>query len=293
MSKKSKNKTKKDENLLLSNASKVLKYRKGFELSLFDKASTPGFNGNEKSGEKALAKCGKQLSELQERLFAHGRTAGTKRILLVLQGMDTAGKGGIVRHVVGMVDPQGVRIRNFGKPTDEELSHHYLWRIKNELPKPGYIGVFDRSHYEDVLVVKVHKLVDDEVLIPRYDEINHFEAELADSGTTIIKVAMFVSQEEQKLRLAERLARPDKHWKYSTNDVTERLRWPDYKEAYQTMLEKTSTPHAPWHIIPADNKWFARLAVSQLLLQALEDLDLSWPEPSFDLEKERKRLNRS
>ena len=182
----------------------------GFDLSSFDPAGTPGWAAGRAAGEEWMAAQGERLSDLQEMLFADGRSGGTRRVLLVLQGMDTAGKGGIVRHVVGMVDPQGVDHASFGKPTPEELAHHYLWRIRNALPRPGRLGVFDRSHYEDVLVVRVESLVPPEVWGERYDEINAFEAELVAAGTSVVKVALMVSPDEQKARLRERLEGADK-----------------------------------------------------------------------------------
>jgi PPK2 family polyphosphate:nucleotide phosphotransferase len=204
--------------------------------------------------------------------------------------MDTAGKGGIVKHVVGAGDPMGIRYTSFGVPSEEERAHHYLWRIRKALPSGGQIGVFDRSHYEDVLVVRVHDLVPRDVWEPRYDEINAFEKELVDSGTTIVKCAMFVSLDEQRRRLAERLDRPDKYWKYNPGDVTERLLWPAYQEAYQAVLDRTSTDHAPWFVIPCDKKWYSRLAINELLIEALKSMKLSWPPADFDVEAEKKRL---
>lgn len=168
-----------------------------------------------------------------------------RSVLLVLQGMDTSGKGGIVKHVVGQVDPQGMAHASFGVPTEDERKHHYLWRIRNALPSGGQLGVFDRSHYEDVLVVRVHNLVAPEVWGARYKEINAFEKELTEAGTTILKVVLVVSLDEQKRRLAERLDRPDKYWKFNPNDIDERAFWPAYQDAYQAVLEKTSTAHAP------------------------------------------------
>lgn len=256
-------------------------------------ASTPGWTGNRADAEAQLAKNGQALSDLQEKLFADGRSGGTRSVLLVLQGMDTSGKGGIVRHVIGQVDPQGVMHRSFGVPTDAERKHHYLWRVRNALPRPGYIGVFDRSHYEDVLVVRVNELVPPEVWGKRYDEINAFEAKAAAAGIRIVKVALVISAQEQKERLLERLTREDKYWKYNPTDVDERKKWPAYREAYQAVLDRTSTDLAPWHVVPADRKWFARLAVSQLLLDALTDLDLGWPPPDFDVEAEKARLEKS
>ncbi|GAA4832696.1 polyphosphate kinase 2 family protein [Luteimicrobium xylanilyticum] len=262
----------------------------GFDLAAFDRHSTPGWSHGRGKAEKLVAHHAGELSDLQERLFAEGRSGGSRSVLLVLQGMDTAGKGGIVRHVVGLVDPQGVAHRSFGVPTPEEARHHYLWRVRRSLPRPGYIGVFDRSHYEDVLVVRVDELVPKKEWEKRYDEINRFEERLVESGTSIVKVALLVSPEEQKKRLLERLDRPDKYWKYNPGDVDTREKWPAYQEAYQAVLDRTNTEAAPWHAVPADRKWFARLAVSELLLDALRRLDLGWPPADFDVDAERERL---
>ena len=224
-------------------------------------------------------------------LYANGKAGSNNRsLLLVLQGMDTAGKGSIVKHVVGAGNPMGIQYTGFGVPTEEERAHHYLWRIRKALPSAGHIGVFDRSHYEDVLVVRVHELVPREVWEPRYDEINAFEKELVDSGTTVVKCAMFVSLDEQKRRLGERLERPDRYWKYNPGDLDERKLWPAYQEAYQTVLDRTSTEHAPWFVIPCDKKWYTRLAITELLIEALKGMQLTWPPADFDVEAEKKKL---
>ena len=258
-----------------------------------DFTATPGFDGGKSDGKALLEERGEVLAALQEKLYAHGRTGGSRSVLLVLQGMDTAGKGGMVKHVIGLVDPQGVDLASFGVPNQEEKQHHYLWRIRNALPRAGRIGVFDRSHYEDVLVVAVHDLVPREVWEKRFDEINAFEKELADAGTVVVKVALFVSADEQKERLQERLDRPDKHWKYNPGDVTERGFLSQYRVAYQRVLDRTDVDHAPWFVIPADRKWYSRLAVTEILIDALEKLDLDWPAADFDVEHEKKRLAES
>ncbi|MFB7721920.1 MULTISPECIES: polyphosphate kinase 2 family protein [unclassified Nocardia] len=262
----------------------------GVQVSELNTSATPGFKGDKKAGEQLLAERAGVLSELQEKLYANGRHGDNRSVLLVLQGMDTAGKGGIVRHVIGSVDPQGVDHAAFGVPTAEEKKHHYLWRIRKQLPRGGQIGVFDRSHYEDVLVVRVHDLVPPEVWGKRYDEINKFERKLVDDGTTVVKVAMFVSLDEQKKRLSQRLERPDKYWKYSPNDLAERAYWPAYQEAYQAVLDRTNTEYAPWHVLPCDSKWYARLAVTELLIDAMQGLKLDWPAATFDVEAEKKKL---
>lgn len=266
---------------------------KGFELAGLDASSTPGFSEDKRSAAEQMAASAAELAELQERLYAGGGDQTGPAVLLVVQGMDTAGKGGIMRHVVGEVDPQGVRIKAFKAPTEEELAHDFLWRIERELPRPGQLGVFDRSHYEDVLVVRVHDLVPPSQWQGRYEQINEFERRIVESGTKIVKVMLHISKAEQHDRLLERLTRPDKFWKYNPKDVTERRFWPQYMEAYQAMLDQTNTEHAPWNVIPADKKWYSRLAVNQLLLEALRSLDLQWPPADFDAEHEKKRLAES
>ena len=260
------------------------------DLAHIDPASTPGFDGGKQDGKIRLAAGKKGLSELQEKLFAESRFGSAISVLLILQAMDTAGKGGIVRHVVGAVDPQGVQHHAFKAPTDEEKQHDFLWRVRKELPGPGIIGVFDRSHYEDVLIHRVRKLAEPEVLDERYGQIREFEAGLVDSGTRIIKVMLHLSRGEQKKRLAERLERKDKHWKYNPGDLAERALWDEYQHAYQVAIERTSTPDAPWFVVPADHKWYARIAVQQLLTDALAGMQLSWPKATFDVAAERAKL---
>ena len=268
----------------------LLKVTAGFDLAVVDPGATPGFKGDRDDAEDYLRERGEVLSDLQERLFAEGRAGGDRAVLLVLQGLDTSGKGGIVRHVMGLVDPQGVALRSFGVPTAEEREHDYLWRIRNALPAPGRIGVFDRSHYEDVLVVRVEELVPAAVWETRYEEINDFERELVAGGLTIVKVALVISPDEQAARLRERIERPDKHWKYNPSDIDVRGKWAAYQEAYQAVFDRTSTEAAPWYAVPADEKWYARLAVAELVTRALEGLDLGWPERDFDIATELARL---
>jgi PPK2 family polyphosphate:nucleotide phosphotransferase len=260
------------------------------DLTAIDTRATPGFSGDKATGRAALEATGPELADLQERLFAQGRSGDRRRILLVLQGMDTSGKGGTLRNTVGLVDPQGVRITSFKAPTDEELAHDFLWRIRNALPGPGYIGVFDRSHYEDVLIARVRELALAEEIERRYGAINEFERELVADGTTIVKCMLHISAEEQKERLLARLDDPTKHWKFNTGDVDERAFWPAYRAAYEIALERTNTEHAPWHVIPADRKWFRDLAIGGLLLEALREMKLSWPVADFDVAEQRRRL---
>ncbi|HHX47234.1 MAG TPA: polyphosphate kinase 2 family protein, partial [Brevibacterium sp.] len=188
---------------------------------------------------------------------------------------------------------QGVELAAFKKPTEEELAHDFLWRIRPRVPGPGMIGVFDRSHYEDVLIGRVRELADETEIERRYSAINDFEAELIAAGVRIVKVMLHISPDEQKERLAERLERPDKHWKYNPGDVDERLLWPDYMDAYQAAFDRTSTEATPWFVVPANRKWYARLAVQRLLLDVLKDIDPQWPAADFDVEVEKKRLAES
>jgi len=252
--------------------------------------ATPGFDGDKAAGTKALEALGPELSDLQERLFAEGTTGSTRSVLLILQGMDTSGKGGTLKHTVGLMDPQGVRIHSFKAPTKEELAHDFLWRIENAVPEAGYIGVFDRSHYEDVLIVRVRELAPPEEIERRYGAINEFERRLVDSGTRIVKCMLHISADEQKERLQARLDDTTKHWKFNPKDLDERALWPAYRDAYEIALERTNTEHAPWHVIPADRKWYRNLAIGHLLHQTLLDLDPQWPVADFDVDVEKKRL---
>jgi PPK2 family polyphosphate:nucleotide phosphotransferase len=260
------------------------------DLTSIETDAAPGFDGRKTDGEAALAAMAEELADLQERLWAERTVGSERRVLVVLQGMDTSGKGGTLRHTIGLVDPQGVRITSFKAPTDEEKQHDFLWRIERGLPEAGYIGVFDRSHYEDVLIAKVRGFAEPEEIERRYGAINDFEARLVDQGFSIIKCMLHISAEEQKVRLAERLANPEKHWKYNPGDLDERALWPAYREAYEVALERTHTDAAPWQVIPADKKWFRDLAVGQLLLDTLRGLDLQWPAADFDVEAEQARL---
>jgi PPK2 family polyphosphate:nucleotide phosphotransferase len=260
------------------------------DLTSIETDAAPGFDGKKADGKATLFAMGDELSDLQERLWAQRTVGSERRVLLVLQGMDTSGKGGVLRHTIGLVDPQGVRITSFKAPTDEERAHDFLWRIEKGLPPAGYIGVFDRSHYEDVLIARVRGFADADEIERRYGAINAFEARLADEGVSIIKCMLHISADEQKARLAERLANPEKHWKYNPGDLDERALWPAYREAYETALERTSTQLAPWHVVPSDKKWFRDLAIGQLLLETLRGLDLQWPRADFDVEAETARL---
>jgi PPK2 family polyphosphate:nucleotide phosphotransferase len=260
-------------------------------LADLDPSGTPGFDGGKTEGKQALAALGDPLSDLQERLFAAGRWGDDeRRVLLVLQGMDTSGKGGVMRHAVGLFDPQGVRIKAFKAPTEEERAHDFLWRIERELPEPGMIGIFDRSHYEDVLIGRVRGLADEAEIERRYAAINDFERRVVDGGTAVVKCMLHISADEQQARLLERLDNPEKHWKYNPGDVDERARWHDYQRAYEIALERCNTEAAPWHVVPADRKWYRNWAVATLLHETLAAFDLGWPAADFDVQTERERL---
>jgi PPK2 family polyphosphate:nucleotide phosphotransferase len=268
----------------------LLAVRPGFTLADIDSSSTPGNVGAKKRAEAQFATASVQLNDLQERLWAESRFGGKRALLLVIQGMDTAGKGGIVEHVVGGISPEGVSAFGFKKPTAEELQHDFLWRVRKHVPEPGFIGVFDRSHYEDVLAPRVHHVVEPAVIEERYDLINAFEAELTAAGTAIVKVMLHISADEQKRRLTERLNRPDKLWKFNPADLDERALWPNYQAAYQTLFDRTSTPDAPWYVVPANHKWYARAAVQRLILDTLSRMGLPWPTVDFNVEAQKARL---
>jgi PPK2 family polyphosphate:nucleotide phosphotransferase len=267
-----------------------------FDLSTVDPRSTPGLpdKKNPKGWARdQLADLGDDLAGYQEKLYAQAKGgADRRRVLLILQAMDCGGKDGTIRKVAGLVNPAGVSIVSFGVPTPEERRHHYLWRIRRALPAPGYLGVFNRSHYEDVLVVRVHDLVPEKVWQRRYDQINDFERRLVDDDLTILKVMLHISPEEQRDRLHERLEDPTKFWKYNPGDLDERKLWPAYQAAYGDALGRCATDAAPWHVVPADRKWYRDWAVANLLLETLRDLDPDYPPPDFDVKAEKRRLKR-
>jgi PPK2 family polyphosphate:nucleotide phosphotransferase len=241
---------------------------------------------------KELLGMGERLDGLQEALYAEGTAGGKRSLLLVLQGMDTSGKGGTVRHVLGLVNPMGVHYAAFKKPTPAERRHHFLWRIRAQLPKPGQIGVFDRSHYEDILVPRVQKLLRAAEWEKRYTEIAVFERELVDSGTTVVKVFLHISPEEQLRRLKARLVNPAKWWKYDPADLDARAQWADYQAAYRDVMLKTSTEVAPWFIVPADRKWYRNWVVANLIAETLDEMGPRHPAPGFDPGTELSKLER-
>ncbi len=241
-----------------------------------DKSLFP--DGGKKEGRKALQKLNAQLELLQERLYAEAKHP----VLMVLQATDTGGKDGTIRHVFEGVNPQGVHVASFKVPSKLELAHDYLWRIHRQTPAKGHITIFNRSHYEDVLVVRVHNLVPKHVWSKRFEHINAFEKMLADEGTTIIKFFLHIDLDEQKERLQARLDEPDKNWKFNPGDLSERKLWGEYTRAYEDVLSKTSTEWAPWYIIPANRKWYRNYVVASILVKTLEKLDIQLPDIDFD-----------
>ncbi|MDP3968815.1 MAG: polyphosphate kinase 2 family protein [Nocardioides sp.] len=259
------------------------------DLDVYHPSQTPGFDGDKAAGAKALAALADPLADLQERLFAAGRSGDGRRVLVILQGTDTSGKGGTVRAVGGLLDPQGIVVRAFGRPTAEEQRHDFLWRIEQALPPAGRIGFFDRSHYEDVLAARVRGLVSGAEVDRRHAAIEEFEHRLVEGGTTLLKIMLRISPEEQRERLLARLDNPAKHWKLDDGDLDDRDRWADYDAAYAAVLRRCSGA-APWYVVPADRKWYRNLAVARLLQATLEGLDLEWPTASVDVEAMRQRL---
>jgi PPK2 family polyphosphate:nucleotide phosphotransferase len=249
------------------------------DLSRLGTRDTPNDPGGRAKATAAREHTGRALAELQEQLFAMAETEDSpKRLLVVLQGMDTSGKDGAIKRGLGGMNPKWMHIRGFGEPTADERRHHFLWRVRREVPAPGLVGVFDRSHYEDVLVVRVRSLVPEDVWRPRFDEINAFERQLADDGVVIVKVFLHISREYQYERQLRRLERVDKRWKFDENDIDDREHWDEFQAAYEEVLERCNTPWAPWYIVPADRKWYRMWAVSQLALETLRGMDLHWPE---------------
>jgi PPK2 family polyphosphate:nucleotide phosphotransferase len=238
-----------------------------------------------------VASISEELASYQEKLYASAKEGSSeKRVLLLLQAMDCGGKDGTISSVLRGLNPAGIKAVSFGAPTEEERQHHYLWRIHRALPPAGYLGVFNRSHYEDVLVVRVHELVPEDVWASRYDEINAFEAEQVASGLTIVKVMLHISREEQKRRLIARLEDPAKQWKYDPGDLAERSRWDDYQRAYDDAINKCNTSEAPWYVVPADRKWYRNWAVANLLRSAFRSVDPQYPVPDFDVDPELAKL---
>ena len=251
------------------------------KLKDYDPNDSRLFDGNKKDSKEALLKLNTELAALQEQLYAEGK----HRLLIVLQAMDTGGKDGVIRAVFEGVNPQGVKVASFKVPTPVELSHDYLWRVHQQTPGKGEMVIFNRSHYEDVLVVRVHNLVPPVVWSRRYAHINDFERMLAEEGTTILKFFLHISKDEQKARLQARLDEPEKRWKFNVGDLGERALWNDYMRAYEAVLSETSTEWAPWYIVPANRKWYRNLVISDVLVKTLEAFDMQYPQPKENLDE--------
>ena len=263
------------------------------DLESIDTRATPDApKGGKNAARDSREVIGRELADLQERLVAEATVEDSqRRVLLVLQGMDTSGKDGVIKRGLGGMNAKWLDITGFGKPTEEEQRHHFLWRIRRALPEAGHVGVFDRSHYEDVVAVRARGLVPESVWRPRYDEINAFEQQLTDDGFTLVKVFLHISRDYQLDRQVRRLERVDKRWKFAESDLEDRERWPAFMEAYGEALQHTNTPHAPWYVVPADRKWYRMWAVSQLVLETLRELDPQFPErPELDIEGIERRL---
>jgi len=259
----------------------ILKVKPGQKVRLKDiDANDTGDLKSKDEARKQLAQNIKEIAGLQNILYAQNKHA----LLIVLQAMDAGGKDGTIRKIMSGVNPQGVRVTSFKKPTEEELAHDFLWRIHKALPPRGMIGIFNRSQYEDVLVVRVHNLVPKKVWQKRYDQINNFERLLTDNNVTILKFYLHISKEEQKERLEARLDQPHKRWKFSVGDLPERARWDDYMQAFEAAFERCSTEEAPWYIVPANKKWARNVVVSDVILKTLKGLDLQYPAPADNLD---------
>ena len=256
-----------------------------FRMVDVDPDSTPGLK-KRKRAKKEMEAAHANLFNLQERLWAEQK----RSVLVVLQAMDTAGKDGTITHVMGHLNPEGVQISTFKAPTPEEKRHGFLWRIRRRLPDPGVIGIFNRSHYEDVLIARVHDLAPLKVVERRYELINRFEKEVIKSGTRVVKFCLHISYEEQRKRLLERLLDPDKNWKFHENDINERAYWDDYQSAYGIAITRCSTQWAPWYVIPANDKDYRNWAVSKILTETLEEMDPQYPHPRLDIPRLVKRL---
>jgi PPK2 family polyphosphate:nucleotide phosphotransferase len=256
----------------------------GFTLSALDPADRNGMS--RKKAEKEFRDAAATLSGLQERLYAENRLA----LLIVLQGMDASGKDGTVSHVMAQVNPQGVDVTSFKQPTPVELRHPFLWRIRNRVPGPGRIAIFNRSQYEDVLVPLVHRTVPDRTIDARYRQINAFEKKLVGSGVIVLKFMLHISFEEQRLRLLERLRRPDKRWKFNANDLKERADWDLYMAAYDRAIAASSTDYAPWYVIPSDRKWFRNWSIGHIVVETLNTMNPQYPQPKLDIKALEARL---
>ncbi|MBP6786524.1 MAG: hypothetical protein KA170_02965 [Candidatus Promineofilum sp.] len=299
MAKKNKNE-KKDKDAENESASELmvsvrdlLRVEPGFELGAVDARRIVAGPAGKADARAAAAALEPEVTEWQERLFAESKGGGKRRLLIVLQGMDTSGKGGAAKAIDRLSEPIGLRMTSFGPPTRDEKRRGYLWRINRALPPVGSIGIFDRSHYEDVLIVRVRNLVPEDVWSTRYDEINEWEKKLTDGGLVFLKCMLHISKEEQQQRLLDRLDDPTKRWKYNPGDVDERQLWDQYQEAYQVALTRCSTAHAPWYVIPADRKWHRDWLLSNLVAETLREMKPQYPPTDFDVEVETARVRAS
>ena len=271
----------------------LLQVGPGFDLGAVDARRIVAGPANKELARAEVAALEDEVAEWQERLYAESKGGGRRRLLIVLQGMDTSGKGGALKAIDRISEPLGLRVAQFGPPTKEEKRRHFLWRIEQKLPPVGTIGVFDRSHYEDVLIVRVRNLVAEEVWQGRYDEINSWEQKWADDGIVFLKCMLHISRDEQKQRLLDRLADPTKHWKYNPGDVDERQLWDQYQAAYQAALTRCSTARAPWYVIPADRKWHRDWLLTRMVVETLREMNPQYPAMPFDAEVETERVRNS
>lgn len=270
--------------------SDLLRFHQGTRLAEIDTSSTPGFPGKKANGRQFIDLSSDEIMGLQHLLYANGAVGSKRRLLLILQGMDASGKGGIVKHVFSQVNPMGIHYHGFGAPTALELQHDFLWRVRRELPKDGWMAVFDRSHYEDIVMPRIFGTYPESVWRSRYRIVRDFERHLVDDGCTVIKVFLATSKEAQRKRFLKRLDDPTKHWKFAESDLDARERWPEYMDAWQEVFEEASTPDAPWYVVPADKRWYSRAVVSELLRSRLQGMHLQWPKATFDLDEARRRL---
>jgi PPK2 family polyphosphate:nucleotide phosphotransferase len=254
----------------------------GADVSLDDwsTSSTGNYSGDKQTAPEALSALNDRLADLQQMLYAESM----HKFLIVIQGMDTSGKDGTIKHVFRTINPVGVKVANFKRPNDVELAHDYLWRVHEQTPRQGHMAIFNRSHYEDVLVVRVNQLVPQQIWERRFEHIRNFEQMLVDEGTTIVKLFLHISKDEQRARLQERIDNPAKHWKFEHGDIAERSHWDSYTAAYEQAISETSTKQAPWYVVPADKKWYRNLVVSQLLIDKLDALGMRYPEPEIGIE---------
>lgn len=268
----------------------LLRAKPGVSLRDIDPASHPGTDAGKQEGKAELERAGDELRVLQEKLFAQSVAGARDRVLVVLQAMDAAGKGGVVNHVFNHLGPHGLELTAFKAPTAEELSHDFLWRVEPRVPGPGVIGLFDRSHYEDVLIQRVRAFAPPTEIERRYGAIADFEKRITDDGVHVIKIMLHVSPEEQAERLAARLEDATRHWKFNPADTDERAFWPEYMRAFEIAIERTNTDDCPWYIVPANSKWYARVAVQRIVIEELKRLNPEWPAADFDVEAEKARL---